>query len=119
MSIAAAQASAFYQQAAKDGAVFTFLEDDGFLVFSIRGQDVVPFWSSRSRMAKVQAAHPKYARYAIDEIPLAEFLGKTLRLLEAEGIHVGVNWSGKGLTGYDIPVEALRRNLGYWLSPQM
>ena len=116
MSIAAAQASAFYEQAAKHGSVFTFLEDGNFLVFSIRGQDVVPFWSSRSRMAKVQAVHPKYARYAVEEIPLAQFLGETLGLMEAEGIHIGVNWSGKRLVGYDVPVAEVRRNLGHRLS---
>jgi hypothetical protein len=30
----------------KDGAVFTFLENDNFLVFFIQGKEVVPFWSS-------------------------------------------------------------------------
>jgi hypothetical protein len=66
-------------------------------------------------MQRVQKAHPKYAKYAIQELPLAEFLDKTLSQLGEENIRVGVNWSGKRLVGYDIPVEDLRRNIGNWL----
>ena len=115
MSNAASNASAFYERVVKDGRVFTVLGDDSFLVFRVSGAEVVPFWSSRYRVEKVQLSHPKYAGFSISEIPLTEFLDKTLAQLEEENIHVGVNWSGKRLIGYDISVADLKRNIGCWL----
>ena len=118
MSIATVHANAFYEQAVRDGSVFTVLEDDSFLIFPVRDKEdkeVVPFWSSQSRVEKMQATHPKYAQYAISKIPLAEFLEKTLAQFEEENINVGVNWSGKRLVGYDVSVADLRRNIAYRL----
>ena len=115
MSIAAAQASKFYAQAAKEKLVFTFTEGDSYLVFPVQGKDVIPFWSSRSRMATVQSAHPKYRNFTVCELPLAEFLAKTLTRLQEDDIHIGVNWSGPRLTGYDISAADLRRNIEHWL----
>jgi hypothetical protein len=43
MSTAALHASAFYAGAAKNRVVFTFLDDDSFLVFRIDAAEVVPF----------------------------------------------------------------------------
>lgn len=115
MSIAAAQASAFYEQVAKDRLVFTFTDDADYLVFPIQGKEVVPFWSSRSRMDKVQADHPKYSSYSISEIPLTEFLDSVLAQLRDERISVGVNWSGARLAGFDVLPEDVQRNIGYWV----
>jgi hypothetical protein len=118
MSIAAAQASKFYEQSVKDGSVFTVLDEDSYLIFKIGSTEVIPFWSSRSRVEKVQVAHPKYAGFTISEIPLSEFLNETLPLLEEQNINVGVNWAGVRLVGYDIPVADLRTNIGYWRAKQ-
>ena len=118
MSVAAAQAQKFYEQVAADRRVFTFLSEGSFLVFPVGGAEVVPFWSSASRLQRVQEFHAKYRAYETDEIPLADFLEKTLPLLETERIHVGANWSGERLTGYDLTVADLRRNLDYWLAKQ-
>ena len=119
MSIAAAQASKFYDQVVRDGKVFTFLEDGEFLVFCIGNVEVIPFWSSRSRMIRIQETQPKYSRFAIDEIPFAEFHAKTLKQLEDEGISVGLNWSGPNLTEYDNAVKDLRKCLVYQLEKQV
>jgi hypothetical protein len=116
MSTSAAQARAFYEQAAQDKRVFTFTADDDYLVFPIQGREVVPFWSSRSRLDKVRADHPKYASYSVTEIPLNEFLGAVLTQFGDEKISVGVNWSGPRLTGFDISPEDLQRNIGYWVN---
>lgn len=114
MTIAAAHYDKFKEQVAAEGVVFTFVESDEYLVFPIHGQEIIPFWSSRSRMAKVQAEHPKYRKFAIKEIPLTEFL-EWLPKLGAAGIGIGVNWSGKRLTGYDVAVKDLLAGLQYWL----
>ncbi len=120
MTIAAAQANAFYEEVAREGRLFTFTGDGEFLVFRINDVDVIPFWSKRSRAVKVQETHPKYRQYEIDETSILDFYEKTLPLLKEERISVGVNWSGKKLTGYDVPVSQLKENLDYWrkkLSP--
>ena len=114
MSIAAAQASKFYEQAVHDERVFTFTSERSCLVFPMAEREVMPFWSSRSRMEIIQKQHPKYSNYSIIEIPLAKFLNETMPHLETDNLNVGVNWAGRRLTGYDIPVKDLRRNLVYW-----
>ncbi len=116
MTVAAAQAAKFYEQVVAESHVFTFLDEGSFLVFPIHGYEVVPFWSSRTRLESIQRNHPKYRAFVPDEIALETFLGDTLEQLEAEAIRVGVNWSGKRLGGYDLTVADLRRNLEYWKS---
>ena len=60
MSVAAAQASKFYEQVVRDGLVFTFEDADGLLVFRTRDVEVVPFWSSRKRLEQIQKKMPKW-----------------------------------------------------------
>jgi hypothetical protein len=114
MSVAAAQAAEFYRKVVETGAVFTFTHDDELLVFSIHDREVIPFWSSRSRLENIQSTHLKYKSYSISEVSLQEFLTENLPLLEAEGISIGVNWSGPRLTGYDLTVLELKANIAYW-----
>ena len=113
MTIAAAQASQFYEQVVREGAVFTFTDDGSFLVFPVAGREVVPFWSSRTRLDRIQRGHAKYRSYVCKEISLASFWETTLPDLAGEGISIGVNWSGARLTGYDLSVSDLVRNLEY------
>jgi hypothetical protein len=115
MAIAAAQASEFYKQFVTGGKVFTFDDGNGYVVFPVRDLEVIPLWSSRSRCLKIQELQAKYARWTISEQTLQEFLAKTLPLLEEEEIQVGINWSGKRLTGYDVSVADVRRNLRHLL----
>jgi len=115
MSVAATQASKFYEQVIAEGRVFTVDDGEGYLVFPIGEIEVVPFWSSRSRLVNIQKDNPKYEKWEISEEPLSGFLDKTLPLLDKEGIRVGVNWSGKRLNGFDISVPELRKNLQHWI----
>ena len=115
MSISAAQASEFYEQVVRNGRVFTLQSPEGFLVFSIRDIEVIPFWSSRSRVERIQSTMPEYAHYSIHEKPFAEFYEETLPWLAEQHIHIGVNWSGERLSGYDVSVSDLRANLEYWM----
>jgi len=117
MSAAALHATAFYADLAAHEAVFTLLEDDSFPVLRVNGVDVVPFWSTRSRVDGVRLDHAKYATYQVEEISLRDFLDKTLVLLEEENIRVGVNWSGPRLTGHDVSVADVRSNLRHRLKP--
>jgi len=115
MTQAASQASAFYEEVASSRRVFTVLDSGSFLVFRVREIEVVPFWSSQARVQRVQRNHAKYRAFECDESDLERFLGTTLPDLENEAVHVGVNWSGRKLTGYDVAVADLRNNLAYWL----
>ncbi|MDB5335075.1 MAG: hypothetical protein JWN70_694 [Planctomycetaceae bacterium] len=118
MAIAAAQAQKFYEQVTAERRVFTFLNDDSFLVFKVGSLEVVPFWSSATRLDSIMKTHPKYREYTTDESTLEHFLATTLPLLHQEKINIGVNWSGTRLTGYDISASDLQKNLNYWLSQQ-
>ena len=115
MSVSAAQASKFYEQIVRDDKVFTLDSPEGFLVFPIRDIEVIPFWSSRSRVEKVQSTMPEYAHYSIHEKPFTEFYEQTLPWLEEQHIHIGVNWSGERLSGYDVSVSDLKASLEYWM----
>jgi hypothetical protein len=113
VSIAAPHYDRFKEQAVADGAVYTFTENGEFLVFLIGAHEVIPFWSSCSRMQRVQALHAKYRKYEVREMPISEFLA-WLPTLEAKGIHIGANWSGKRLVGYNVGVSELLPGLEYW-----
>jgi hypothetical protein len=114
MSQAASQASAFYEEVASSRSAFTLLDHGNFLVFPLHGVEVVPFWSSRARVARVHKDHSKYRSFDCDEIDLDALVARTLPDLEREGIHIGVNWSGARLTGYDVSVADFLKNLAYW-----
>lgn len=114
MTVASAHASKFYEQVVRDDRIFTFLEDGNFLVFPVRDVEVVPFWSSRSRLITIQKKHERYRGYEIDQMSLRDFWNKTLPQLAAASIHVGVNWSGSRLVGHDVPTDALKENIDYW-----
>jgi hypothetical protein len=116
VSIAAAQATKFYEQVVAEGRLFTFTQNDEYLIYPIEGKEVVPFWSSKTRLESIQAGHPKYQKYQISEVSLERFLKEDLQLLEGERLSVGVNWSGARLTGYDISAQDLRKNIEYWQS---
>jgi Protein of unknown function (DUF2750) len=83
------------------------------VVLRLNGREVVPFWSSRSRIETVQKRHSKYATYRVSEISLGALIGEVLSQFDDEQIHVGVNWSGERLVGYDISAIDLRKNLQY------
>jgi hypothetical protein len=106
VSIAAAQYSKFKEQITKDSEVFTFFEQGNPLIFRVNGNDVMPFWSSRSRLEKIQEARPKYQNYQIADFRFEQFL-QWLPHLAKDDIYIGVNWSGLKLVGYDIPAQDL------------
>ena len=84
-------------------------------VYPVDGREVIPFWSSRRRIEAIQKSFPKYQGYEITEMSLADFLQWLPRLTE-EGIHIGTNWSGKRLVGYDVSVQDLLAGLEFWIN---
>lgn len=110
MSVAALQYDRFCGELVETRRAYTFTNDGELLVFPVRGKEVVPFWSSRSRLERIVKAHAKYEKFQISEYSWEEFLS-WLSQLESEGIAVGANWSGPRLTGYDVSVADLRAAL--------
>jgi hypothetical protein len=115
VSQAASQASIFFEQVARERRAFTLLDEGHYIAMPMSNGDVVPFWSSRSRVEKVQGTHPKYASFEIDETPLDTFLTEVLPRFDAHATRVGANWSGPRLTGFDYSVPDVRKNLEYWI----
>ena len=110
MSVAAAQYSKFCEQVVSEARAFTFVENGDLLVYPLGGREVVPFWSSRRRLVTIQKRMPKFKAFAIAEFTFADFLQR-LTELSAHGIHIGVNWSGERLSGYDVSVAELLASL--------
>ena len=114
MSISAAQYDKFREQTVVEWRAFTFSAGGELLVYRVRSGETVPFWSSRSRLETIQRRLPKYRQWQITELRFEEFW-RRLDQLEREQVHVGVNWSGEELTGYNVPVAELRKALKYWI----
>ena len=112
MSVAAAQADAFYSEFLDGGAVFTVRDDGGYPApQNGSGQRAQPFWSKRSRVQRIVDSVPAYAGFEIEEIDGARWREEWLPGLEKDGIHVGLNWSGSDATGYDLAPANVLRNL--------
>lgn len=112
---AASQYDEFKKQVAEEMKVFTFTNRGKYLAYSVRGHEVIPFWSSRNRVVTVQKAHPQYQQYAITEMSLDEFI-QWFPQLAGERIHIGTNWSGKQLIGYDVSTDELKAGIEYWMN---
>ena len=56
-------------------------------------------------------AVPAYRDFEPVPIALSEFVERWLPGLTKDGLHCGLNWSGKGATGYDLPPADLLARL--------
>lgn len=115
MSVSAAQADAFYREALRDQFVYTVFDDGGYPApFGSSGPRAMPFWSKRSRAQRIIDNVPAYSTFEVEEIPLERWRNEWLPDLERDNLLVGLNWSGKRATGYDISTSDLLRNLDAW-----
>jgi hypothetical protein len=95
VTASAAQASAFYAEAVREGSVWALRDDDVFPApLNGEGQRATPFWSLRSRAERIAATASAYRGFSSVEIPLSEFHERWLPRLTEDGLRVGVNWSG-------------------------
>jgi hypothetical protein len=111
VSVAAAQADAFYREVLRAGHVWAIRDEDGFPAPQASQDRAMPFWSKRSRAAKVIENVEAYSGF--DPVPLAldEWRSRWLPGLAKDGIRVGLNWSGSRATGYDLTPEEVEANL--------
>jgi len=116
MSQNESQADLFYEEVVRAGKLYTFTEDGEHLIFPFGEGEVIPFWSSRIRIATIQKTHAEYDACEISEETLEDVLLRMLPILESEGVQIGINWSGKSLTGLDLSAADLRENLMLWIN---
>ncbi|MEU6133415.1 DUF2750 domain-containing protein [Nocardioides sp. NPDC047086] len=110
MSVAAAQAAAFYAEVAESDLVFTIRDEEGFPApMTPSGVRSQPFWSKRSRAECIIKNVAAYQGMHVVEVARDDWLNKWLPGLESDGMLVGINWSGQAATGYDLsPSDAVR-----------
>jgi uncharacterized protein DUF2750 len=108
MSMAAAQADRFITEVVKNGVVWAIRDADGFPTSTnASGETAMPFWSLKSRAQKVIDELHAYRDFSPLRLSLADFIEHWLPGLEQDGLMVGLNWSGKHATGYDLSPPAV------------
>lgn len=114
MSQSSAQYHVFIKELLENKTVWTLKDEQGFpSSTNLSGETVIPFWSLKSRVEKVITTVPAYSKFHQHEINLDDFLNKWLTGLEKDGLHVGVNWSGKRATGYDVKPNQIVERIKY------
>src|SRR5262245_4046499 len=117
MSVAAAHAAAFYREVGAARTVWTVRDGSGYPApKNADGRRSQPFWSTESRTRNVVANVSAYASFEVVAIPWETFRDRWLRGLKADGLLVGVNWSGPNATGYDIEPDDVRANVEHYLA---
>jgi len=108
MSISAINADAFVSEVL-DGAQVWGIRDKGGFPTSTNasGETAMPFWSSEKRAMLVIETVPAYRDFEPVPIALSEFISRWLPGLKKDGLHCGLNWSGKRVTGYELSPAAV------------
>lgn len=111
MSISSIQYHKFYQETLKSSKVWTIKDKKGFPApLSKDGNRSMPFWSSKVRVVNLIEKSEAYSKFEVFEINLDEFINKWIPGLIKDKLLIGINWSGKKATGYDIDPKSLKDN---------
>lgn len=109
MSQSASQAAAFDRDVARNHRVWTIRDAAGYPAPITRtGRRSEPFWSSLTRVTRIINNVPAYSRFEVVELSCATFRDQWLPELEADHYLVGVNWSGRSASGYDLEPDWVR-----------
>jgi hypothetical protein len=112
MSQSASQAAVFYRDVAATRRVWTIRDEGGFPAPLTRsGRRAQPFWSSLSRVERVIKRIPAYAGFQPVELTWETFRDEWLPELRRDGFLVGVNWSGRTVTGYDLEPDWVQHSV--------
>ena len=111
MSNAGAQAHKFYEEVAKNRVLWVAkdIERDKFLEFDIANDEVsIPLWSSKSRVQRIIKLNPDLLEGLVPfEIEWDDFLEKYAPKLNEKNRKIGVNLSGKNITGFDRDINGV------------
>jgi hypothetical protein len=112
VSVAAAQAEASYREVIASGLVWSLGDAAGSPApLTPDGHRAMPFWSKRSRADRIVSDVPAFEDFEVFQISLDEWRERWLPGLEGDGLRVGLNWSGKRATGFDLSVQDVIRNM--------
>ena len=114
MSSAGSQAYKFYEDVSENRAVwFAEREDGTALEFDVADSRVsFPLWSSRSRIIRLKKLNPELLHeFEPREISWAHFKNKLAPVLIEKDRLIGVNLSGKNMSGFDMSVETVIRQV--------
>ncbi|WP_081724602.1 DUF2750 domain-containing protein [Asticcacaulis sp. YBE204] len=113
-SQSAAQAHQFFLDVAKSNTVWTIRDKGGFPTSTnLSGETAMPFWSTENRAKIVIANVEAYQGFSPHQLTLPEFQDRWLPGMEADGLKVGLNWTGKCATGYDLTPSEVQERLQY------
>lgn len=109
MSLSGAHRAAFRREAARERRVFSIRDAAGLPApVGVDGRRTVPFWSKPTRAGRVVDQVGAYQGFEVVGFDVDEWLG-WLGRLEADGMLVGVNWSGARATGFDLAPAQVRQ----------
>jgi len=118
MSSGVPQANKFYEEVAETKVVwFGVLPGEILLEFDIKDKKVsFPVWSAKSRIERLKKLNPELlGDVESRSVSWQQFKEHFLPILPAEQKVVGVNLSGKNLTGIDIPASLLVKQVeAFW-----
>lgn len=118
MSSGVPQANKFYEEVAETKVVwFGVLPGEALLEFDLEDKKVsFPVWSSKSRIERLKKLNPELlGDVESRSVSWQKFKEYFLPILPAEHKVVGVNLSGKHLTGIDIPASLLVQQVeAFW-----
>jgi len=114
VSQSGSQAAAFFTEVARHRVVWYVRDDLGSPVPEISsGERAFPYWSSESRAQRAAGIWGGGLRVA--STSLEAWRTAALPELAADGLRVGVNWTGPRLVGWDFTVAEVVNRLAYVL----
>ena len=114
MSNAGSQAYKFYEDVSKNRAVWYAERGNGTtLEFDVADNRVsFPLWSSKSRIIRLKKMNPDLLQeFEPKEISWAYFKDELAPILIDKDRLIGVNLSGKNMSGFDMSVDAVIRQV--------
>jgi hypothetical protein len=109
MSNSALHAQTFYREVAQHRKIWTIRDGKGFPApMTSAGHRAQPFWSSVTRAERIISDVPSYSGFKIVEISWEDFIQKWVPGLSKDKVLIGLNWSGRNATGYDIEPEKVK-----------
>ena len=114
VSSAGSQAYKFYEDVSQNRAVWFAERDDGTaLEFGVADNRVsFPLWSSESRIVRLKKLNPGLLKeFEPKEISWTHFKEELAPLLIEKDRLIGVNLSGKNMSGFDMTVDTVIRQV--------
>jgi hypothetical protein len=109
-----AQIDKFYQDVSENKCIWYGKSADGTaLEFDVKDDKVsFPLWSSKSRIVRLKKLSPELLG-GIEPVSISieEFKKEILPILEEKGRLVNLNLSGKNLTGFDLELDSVIKNI--------